>query len=187
MTYPSGIYILGIGHSFIKYPRTIQTVEFSNSSDADRGQVVSRTSDGLEVLLEISFQYSIIKDKLYDLHMSFSEDFRRALINYSVDSITDVATKYSADEFFMKRALIGTDMQQKLTEALSNKVFVSVQFFQLRDVDLPDPFELAIERSQVKTQDITKAEAEVQRAGIEAETAVRLAEYDTDCTVVRCI
>jgi hypothetical protein len=64
---------------------------------------------------------------------------------------------------------------------------VSVQFFQLRDVDLPDPFELAIERSQVKTQDITKAEAEVQRAGIEAETAVRLAEYDTDCTVVRCI
>lgn len=187
MTYTSGIHILGIGHSFIKYPRTIQTVEFSNSRDADRAQIVSRTSDGLEVLLEISFQYSIIQDKLIELHMSFAEDFRRTMINYSVDLLTDVATSYTAYQFFMERALIGAKMHERLNATLSNKVFVTVQFFQLRDVDLPDPFELAIEKSQVKSQDIRKAEAEVERARVEAATAEKLAILNQNCTVVRCI
>ena len=187
VTYTSGIHIIGIGHSFIKYPRTIQTVEFSNSKDADRRQIVSRTSDGLEVLLEISFQYTIIQEKLFDLHMSFGEDFRRTMINYSIDLITDISTVYSANEFFKDRAKIGTEMQKKLNDTLSKTVFVSVQYFQLRDVDLPDPFELAIEKSQVKTQDIEKAKAEVEKAKIEAGTSEILADMNTKCTVVRCI
>ena len=44
-TYDSaGLYFLGLGHSFIKFPRTIQTIEF-NAAHADL--LHTRTLDGL--------------------------------------------------------------------------------------------------------------------------------------------
>jgi len=48
---------LGIGHSFVKFPKNVQMVDFSKDRNADRGAIQSRTFDGLEVILEISFQF----------------------------------------------------------------------------------------------------------------------------------
>lgn len=49
----AGLYFLGVGHSFIKYPRVVQTIEFI-AEENDRLQ--TRTSDGLPVSLSVSFQ-----------------------------------------------------------------------------------------------------------------------------------
>ena len=53
----NGLYFIGIGHSFYKFPKNVQTIEFSKDRNANRAPIESRTSDGLEVVLEISFQY----------------------------------------------------------------------------------------------------------------------------------
>ncbi len=55
--YENGLHFLGIGHSFIRFPKQVQTIEFSKDATANLGAVQSRTLDGLEVILEISFQY----------------------------------------------------------------------------------------------------------------------------------
>lgn len=55
--YENGLHFLGIGHSFIRFPKMVQTIEFSKDSSANQGPVQSRTLDGLEVVIEISFQY----------------------------------------------------------------------------------------------------------------------------------
>lgn len=49
------MHFLGIGHSFIRFQKTVQTMEFSSERTADGASLVSRTNDGLEVQLEISF------------------------------------------------------------------------------------------------------------------------------------
>lgn len=41
--YTPGIHFLGLGHSFIRYPSTIQTYDFSHEVVADAPQVRSRT------------------------------------------------------------------------------------------------------------------------------------------------
>ena len=56
--YENGLHFLGIGHSFIRFPKMVQTIEFSKERNANQGPVQSRTADGLEVILEISFQYT---------------------------------------------------------------------------------------------------------------------------------
>jgi len=57
-TYQNGLHYLGIGHSFIKYPKMVQLIEFTKTKDNNsNGVLKSRTKDGLEVELEISFQY----------------------------------------------------------------------------------------------------------------------------------
>lgn len=51
-TYESGFYFLGVSHSFLVFPKIVQQIEFSY----DEGSILkSRTKDGLEVDLEISF------------------------------------------------------------------------------------------------------------------------------------
>lgn len=54
-TYESGISYIGIGHSFIEYPITVQHIEFSKSRSADLPLINCRTSDGLSLSLEISY------------------------------------------------------------------------------------------------------------------------------------
>lgn len=56
-TYKNGLHFLGIGHSFIKYPKMVQTLEFAHERGADARPLQSRTKDGLEVTLEVSFQF----------------------------------------------------------------------------------------------------------------------------------
>jgi len=58
IVYDNGLHFLGIGHKFIRFPRTLQTIEFSRERYANSGPIHSRTADGLEVTIEISFQYT---------------------------------------------------------------------------------------------------------------------------------
>jgi hypothetical protein len=58
---------------------------------------------------------------------------------------------------------------------------------QLRSVDLPDPFENAIQESEVKKQDIKKAEAELNKVKIEVDTKIKAAEFQKRVTIVNTI
>ena len=57
-TYENGLHYLGIGHSFIKFPKQVQLIEFSKNRGANGKPLQSRTKDGLEVNIEISFQFT---------------------------------------------------------------------------------------------------------------------------------
>lgn len=58
------------------------------------------------------------------------------------------------------------------------------EFFQLRSVDLPDDFEDAIQLSEVKKQDIQKAEAERSRTQVEIQTKLMTADLNRNITIV---
>ena len=47
--YSSGYYFLGFGHSFVRFPSTVQSMEFSTQRTATRPPIQSRTEDGLEI------------------------------------------------------------------------------------------------------------------------------------------
>ena len=107
----NSLYFIGIGHSFIKFPKTVQTIEFSNSKTANQGPIQSRTSNGLEVTLKISFQYILQKDQIYKLYSKYGKYYNYIFQNIAVHTLTEEATKYSAYNFFMDRGKIKDDFQ----------------------------------------------------------------------------
>jgi regulator of protease activity HflC (stomatin/prohibitin superfamily) len=117
--YTNGRYLLGIGHSFLVFPRAVQTMEFSFDRSADGPPLYSRTEDGLEVIIEISFQYHFMPEKLYDVYMLYVDNYNQVLRNVAMDVLTDMATHYTAYNFFMDRQKIGTEMQEKLNAVLT--------------------------------------------------------------------
>lgn len=179
----SGLYFIGIGHSFIKFPRNVQTIEFSKERTANRQAIESRTQDGLEVTLEISFQYILQPDGIYKLYEKYGLDYDKLIQNVAINILTEQATKYTAYDFFMKRGEIKDDFQNFLDKSLLDLSFTSVQFLQLRSVFLPTPFEDAIQESEVKKQDIQKATAELNKKKIEIDTLEKAAVIKKEATI----
>jgi hypothetical protein len=184
MVKENGLYFLGIGHSFIKFPKNVQTIEFSLEKTGNRRPVESRTSDGLEVILEISFQYVIQPQNLYKLYTKYGEKYNIVFQNVAVDVLTEEATKYTAYDFFMDRGRIKEDFQITLDKYFSEICYANIIFLQLRSVDLPDLFEQSIQISEVKKQDIQKAQAELNKVRIEMDTKIKSAEFQKDVAIV---
>lgn len=93
--YGPGIHFLGIGHYFIAYPSTFLTLDFSKGG-ATSGSIRSRTRDGLEVLLEISFQYTLNKSQLRDLYFTHFDDYSNVFKDKSINVLSDCATHYDS-------------------------------------------------------------------------------------------
>lgn len=53
----------------------------------------------------------------------------------------------------------------------------------MRSVDLPNLFEEAIQESEVKKQDIKKAEAELNKVRVEVDTRIKSAEFQKNVTI----
>ncbi len=103
---------LGIGHSFIKFPRNVQTIEFSKERNADRGSIESRTEDGLEVVIEISFQFALQPENLYKLYRKFGTKYKTVFQNIAIDTLSRETAKYTAYEFFWDRRSIKDNLQK---------------------------------------------------------------------------
>lgn len=181
--YANGLYFIGIGHSFIKFPRNVQTIEFSKERNSDKPAIVSRTLDGLEVSLEISFQYVLQPENLYKLYMKYGESYNQVIQNVAIDILTVETTAYTAYNFFLDRGRIKDDFQQSLDTSLNSTCYANIQFLQLRSVELPNLFEEAIQDSEVKKQDIQKANAELNKVQIELDTLVKSAVITKNATI----
>lgn len=174
--YTAGLYFLGFGHNFIRYPSTVQTIQFSNEGSSAGPPLRSRTSDGLEVALEVSFQYQINASSVYQLYEKFGTDYEPIYVNMAMDYLTRMATAYNATAFFSDRQTIGLDMEEELKSHFGDEAFCQVPFFQLRSVSLPDAFDQAIQETEVKKQDIQTATAELSNQEVQMQTKVLQAQ-----------
>lgn len=159
-TYGSGFHFIGLGHDFISYDLTVSTVVFSRGSDASMSPINCRTKDGLKLQLEVSFQYRVLKDHIYEIYTTFGNEMSKILLRVAIDSISDTATNYSSYDFFSMRDQIALRMESDLNTRLRTDLFSEVVFFQLRSIDLPNAYEDAIQQTEVTKQSILHAEAQ---------------------------
>lgn len=150
----AGLYFLGVGHSFIKFPRVVQTIEFI-AEENDRLQ--TRTSDGLPVQLSVSFQYRYDLSRLRELYLTFKQDELEVYENTAKAVIANIATNFTAYRFFNDKQGIATEMQLAVTQKFANELFALIDAFQITRVELPSEFQSAILRSIEAKQNITSS------------------------------
>ena len=66
--YGSGLHFLLLWNSFITFPATFNTIEFSQYPGANSAALSTRTAEGLAIQLHVSFQYQLIKEELGPLY-----------------------------------------------------------------------------------------------------------------------
>ena len=96
--------------------------------------------------------------------------------------VSDTATLYTSNDFFTRRTDISNKMYADLKEKVLKLTWHEVVFFQLRSLALPHEYEIEIQNTEVKGQDILKAQAEKIRDQVKFDTSVSVEALKTNAT-----
>ena len=172
--YGSGLHFLLLWNSFITFPATYETIEFSKYTGANSAALSTRTAEGLAIQLHVAFQYQLIREELGQLYGMANLQYEQTFIRIARDTILQEAGSYEAPEYWTKRAEISAKMLTILNEELK-RAHATCKNLQILKIDLPTTYEDSIVSTQVEVQktrmkqfdqeaDIIKQDIEVLRS-----------------------
>lgn len=172
--YTSGIHVLGPGHYFIKFKTSVLEMEFEGSKS-----VSARTLDGLQVTIQAKVLYNLVtdRDSLGALYLAFKEEYQPVFEAVTRGIIRDVASEYTAFEFWRARDEITRTMKER-TKIRLRDLHCDVSTFLLNNFQLPSRFQQAITETDAQKQEMDKVEFEAQTAITETNAKVRKADND---------
>jgi hypothetical protein len=185
--YTSGVYLLGVSHKFIKYPRTQQTIKYATTRGDDGEPVACRTNDGLPVSISFSFNYRLksTADELSRLFLVYGEEdkVKQLYGRISRNVIRSVAAEWSTFQYFTSdKTAIQEAMRISLAADVGQEGAV-VESFQLLDVTIPATFQEARTRQETANQQISQALNDLSVARINAQSAVQVATQQASLIV----
>ena len=139
----SGLQFVGPFTKIIKFPRTHQVIEFSDYKSADQHSLATRTAEGLELKLHVSFQYKLIKDEIPQLYQLAGEDYPALFTRIAADVILQQAGNYPAPDYWKDRSKIGRELEEGLRNALQ-KAHANCTGLMLLKIEMPEVYEDSI-------------------------------------------
>lgn len=180
--YEEGFYFIGPFYDFLRFPSTYQTIEFTSAPIADDVPLRTQTKDGLQVKVDVSFQFRFRKADILDLYSQYGNDYKNYFIRVSRSALREVCGEFSAIQFYASRSIVNIAMKNALNDSLAS--LVDVGEFQLRDIDLPNSFEAATEELEVARIQIEIAQYAQKAAIIEAQTLIIQAQANANITII---
>lgn len=167
--YTAGVHYLGVGHSWISYPKSVLEIDMRSSS----ALIIGRTKDGLVIELQARLLYRLIasKERLAALYLMFKGEYATAYRSIARGTIRDVAAGYTAFEFWQQRDNITQVMKQELMVKLLD-VHANMDDFLLSEFSLPSKFEEALTETEKFQQEKSQVAYEMETAVKEIETLV---------------
>mmetsp|Transcript_40013 Transcript_40013/g.105764 ORF Transcript_40013/g.105764 Transcript_40013/m.105764 type:complete len:320 (+) Transcript_40013:152-1111(+) len=178
----AGLYFLGFGHWFIRFPRVIQTIEFM--ATGENSLLHTRTADGLPLTLGLSFQYRYLPQHLYTLYLTYKGDHHSVYVNTATATIANIACNYSAYTFFNDKQGIAIAMRNSLNEKFVDKLYAQVDALQINQVELPSSFQEAILESISTKQNITRSMRFKENMQVTFSTQRMVASQEANQTVI---
>ena len=175
--YENGRYILNPFKSFLKYPKNLVTIEFSDNKNAESSPLQTRTGEGLSVTLSVSFQYQLIKEKIPDLYNLANVYFHSTYVRISRDVILKVGGMFNATDYWMNRVKIAEIMKQTMDKELL-KAYGHCVSLQLLKIELPKTYEDSIVQTQVEIQKINMRKFEQSAELIRQNSSVIISEAE---------
>jgi hypothetical protein len=183
--YHGGTHLIGFWNTFVTFPATVQTIEFSERPWQHTAPALhTRTKDGLGLHLSISFQYKLQPDDIPKLYALTNIAYEGLFTRIARDQLLEAASEYEGPQYWRQRSEIGNRMKGLVNEQLSDS-YASLWGLQLLIIDLPDGYENAITQTQVQKQTAATRENEQVAAGIRADTEVMTADYAKQIKIVQ--
>jgi hypothetical protein len=96
-----GRHLVGPFYELINFPATYETIEFSTEPNAKGAPLRTRTKDGLLIVIHLSFQYQLIKEKLGDLYDLANVEYETTFKRIARDVILQQAGDYKAGDYWV--------------------------------------------------------------------------------------
>ncbi|CAE7224682.1 unnamed protein product [Symbiodinium pilosum] len=182
-----GLKFVGPFTDLVRYPKTIQTLEYNQ---VHRDLLDGRTADGLPLILGLAFQYRLMPDRIRDLYFTYENqygDYEQIFKLTGMHMITELATKFTAYQFFNEKQKIAEDMRLHLNDYFSKHLFATVESLQIQEDDLPEAFTTTILTAATSKQNITRMSKTLAAKIVEFQTARQIAEAQANVTIQQAI
>lgn len=155
----------------------VQTQVYTMSGISGEGDLAQRddaitvrSSDGLEMDVDLTVQYKLDSASLNKLHGEIGEDYREKIIRPAVrESIRNVFAMHEATATYSsERDLIKQELQARL-EMVLTKNYMILEDVRVRNIALPPIVAQAIEEKKAAQQDAERMEYTLQKAEKEKE------------------
>jgi len=184
VVYTSGRYCLGLGHSFVVYPRNLIDIDFSSEQSGIGGPALDAgTADGQSITLEVSVYCQLNQATLIQLYHLYSADYSDNLVRVAQSTLKNTAVLYNTTEYFTLRKEIAEKMALNVQQEFQ-QVFASVVLLQLRGIGLASGFETQLINNVVAAQQLTKAAFDKQLAIVNSQTTVITARAQGEITTI---
>lgn len=148
-----GLHLVGPFKTFLEFPATYQLVELSNYNSnkelgyrkPDRGPVTTRTgadpsdpdSGGQPIAISASFEFVLDPEHLVDIYKSFGsyELARKRYILLGANQISNIAQRFTPQDFWRERANIAETMREGMNATLTALGYAQVPLFQILRID----------------------------------------------------
>lgn len=170
----AGVYFdFWVTEKYQKYDAKVQTLEFVAPSYSNDKQTMDIT---------MTLQYQIKADRVMDIAVNYGS---LELLNSRIQSVVLERTKselskYSADQIIQDRAAISPEVTAVVSEAINENYYINILTVSLTNIDFSDAYEQSVEQTMISNQEVKKAEAEAQKALIEAENRAAVAEKEAE-------
>jgi len=179
-----GRYLIGIMHSFIKFPRHLVNLEFS--VDGDQPPIPARTgpdpddkeSGGQPIGLSVSFQFRLERSGIPAIFRNYSSTgYVAFFLRVAKQSITNKAQSFTPREFWTRRR----EIEREMTSAVNSSLVAGgavIAHLQLLRVDFNDTYENTITQIQLQEQLVVTKTYQYEVARVAKEVDVLRAETD---------
>jgi len=178
--FDTGRYCWGPGFTTLSFQKLLQDVEFKGA-DA----LVVFTSTGINLTLEVSFQYQIQKAHVIDIFQSYGTDYEYQVANVGRASIKNAAVNFGVTDYFVNRSAVSNYMYEQLAISL-NSVWADVppHKFQLHSVLYPLSVSSQYLNSAITAQRTLTQLSQITADVYRAETLLLVSEINASASIV---
>lgn len=155
-----GAYFIGLSKSFIRFPANNILVEYMNTINDNStenltvlaNQILSNnsltcwTSDGLDVLIDISYYYTLNRTNLVWFYREFGDRWIHLMEIMGSKAIKETSVQYSSEFYYINRTLLHISFQNALQKAynIETNYSVIVNYLQIQSIQFFQGFENSI-------------------------------------------
>eukprot|EP00943_MAST-04B_sp_MAST-4B-sp1_P002397 g2397.t1 len=139
----SGTYFMAQAYSFMCFPKTHKRMRLSNGDhpSIDGPTLRVRSKEGLQVTMDLDFEYAIYPDKLVDLYKLLGQKFETEINIAALSALHRASSKFLALDFLSpKRTEIRRAMLNELNRTLS-PLYMNVKSLHLFHVSVVSEFQ----------------------------------------------
>lgn len=148
----------------------VDLIKYSVRVQEQLEEITALSSNGLSIGMDASIRWRPKADKLPQLHTTYGTDYFRKLVQPQLRSVVrEVVGQYTPEELYSTRR---TELQEQIFEQVreaSDGEFVDVEAILIRDINLPQQIQTAIENKLKEEQEAERYEFTLQKEELEAQ------------------
>lgn len=175
--YPGTYFDLYLTRSYEVYDTKVQQ---------DKINTAAYSKDGQTMELEVFLQYQVQTEHIMDIATQYGNlaALQARIETQTIEKTKAVMSSDIAMNIIQNRAQFSNDVSTAVREGIANDYYVNIKDVVLTNIDFTDEFEKAVEDKVIAEQEkqaaITRAEAELEVAKLEAQKKIEQARGDAE-------